>query len=397
EVRSGGPGKVMDTLIEREDVRLDEVLEMERSGRLRQLLERIQVENIKQEDGWTNRIDSAAIEQKLRENITEKAITVPFAFAVTNQDGEAFQNLRSRNYQGKASVWASAPLFPADLRSKDVVLNVQLDAGISTLFKEIGWLTFLSLLFTLTMLLLFVLLWRQLLSQTKLSQMKTDFIGNMSHELRTPLATISLAADSINHPKTSANPTAIKPLIETIKREHDRILRHVDRVLQMAHAGQGGFPLERTSLDLPSWVEQIVSAYEDRAKSEGKELTFHCDGEEARVEWDDLHVRSAIENLLDNALNYNPAGTNVLLQLSMKPSGVEITVKDDGVGISEDEQHLVFERFYRVQRGNLHEVKGFGLGLNYVQLVCEAHKGSLSLVSSRGKGAAFTMKLPKHG
>jgi two-component system phosphate regulon sensor histidine kinase PhoR len=247
------------------------------------------------------------------------------------------------------------------------------------------------------MLLLFVVLWRQLLSQARLSQMKTDFIGNMSHELRTPLATISLAADSIKHPKSAQKPEVIDPLIDTIKREHDRILRHVDRVLQMAHSDKGKFPLHRSALVLPSWLESIVQSYQVRANAQGQALSFNssCDG--LNVEWDELHMRSAVENLLDNALNYNPAGTHVVVTLNLDKDHAVIEVADDGIGISTDEQRLVFERFYRVQRGNIHAVKGFGLGLNYVQLVCQAHGGSLSLLSEEGVGSTFTMKIPKHG
>ncbi|NQV53382.1 MAG: HAMP domain-containing histidine kinase [Flavobacteriales bacterium] len=379
------------------DKAVTEVLHLEREGRLNAVVQRIRLENLSASEGIESRIDSAEIHGQLSESLRERGLLLPFAFAVVNGEGTEFEQFGSNTYtKDFDGIQVTRSLFPSDLFSKGIALNVQMQADFSDIFVEVLGMTALSLLFTLVMLLLFVAIWRKLLSQAKLSQMKSAFISNMSHELRTPLATISLATDALLHPKNKDDQEAMGGLVSTIRSEHDRILQHVDRVLQMANAEAGSLELKREKLALDPWLSKSVTHISAMALSKGMELEMDLQAS-VTADIDPLHMQSAIENLLDNAIKYNPKETHIKLSTRVSNEWIEIEVADSGIGIPAKDQPSVFDRFYRVQSGNIHAVKGFGLGLSYVRMVVLAHGGDIHLQSQEGKGSTFTIKLPVHG
>ncbi|MEO7175809.1 MAG: HAMP domain-containing sensor histidine kinase [Saprospiraceae bacterium] len=251
-----------------------------------------------------------------------------------------------------------------------------------------------SIAFTFIILLCFGYTIYVIFRQKKLSEIKTDFINNMTHELKTPIATISLAIDSISNPIISGNEAKVKRFAEIIKQENKRMLNQVERVLQIAQVEKKEFQLNVTSINMHEVIGQVVSNNELNIEQLNGSLQTKLDAHNVNI-WGDLtHITNIIYNLVDNATKYSANPPEILIETSDLPGGIEVMVHDKGIGMTRDQRHYIFDKFYRVPTGNLHDVKGFGLGLSYVKAMMEAHKGSVSVKSESGKGSTFTLYFP---
>jgi len=253
----------------------------------------------------------------------------------------------------------------------------------------------LSVLFTGIILFCFWYTIQVIIRQKKLSEMKNDFINNMTHEFKTPIATISLAADSIGSPMIMSHPDKIKRFVDIIRQENRRMNSQVERVLQMAMIDKKDFQLSLDDLNLHEVIQQAVDNFS--LQVEKREGTLYTDLQASRpvIEGDATHIASIIHNLLDNANKYSPEKPDITISTRDVPMGVEITVTDKGIGISKEARKHIFDKFYRVHTGNIHDVKGFGLGLSYVKAIMTAHKGLVDVKSEPGKGSSFTLTFPK--
>jgi two-component system phosphate regulon sensor histidine kinase PhoR len=224
--------------------------------------------------------------------------------------------------------------------------------------------------------------------------MKNDFINNMTHEFKTPIATISLAADSIGSPMIMSHPDKIKRFVDIIRQENRRMNSQVERVLQMAMIDKKDFQLSLDDLNLHEVIQQAVDNFS--LQVERREGTLRVDLQAKRpvVEGDATHIASIIHNLLDNANKYSPEKPDISISTRDVPMGVEITVTDKGIGISKEARKHIFDKFYRVHTGNIHDIKGFGLGLSYVKAIMTAHKGLVDVKSEPGKGSSFSLTFP---
>lgn len=252
----------------------------------------------------------------------------------------------------------------------------------------------LSVLFSGIILVCFWYTIRIIYRQKKLSEMKTDFINNMTHEFKTPIATISLATDSITSPMIIGTPDKIKRFVDIIRQENRRMNSQVERVLQMALIDKKDFQLNLEELNVHDVIQGAVDNFSLQIEKREGTLTTHLDAERPLVEGDATHITSVIHNLLDNANKYSPEKPQVTISTRNVSMGVEITVTDKGVGISKEARKNIFDKFYRVPTGNIHDVKGFGLGLSYVKAIITAHKGLIDVKSEAGKGSSFIITLP---
>ncbi len=232
-------------------------------------------------------------------------------------------------------------------------------------------------------------------TQKKLSEMKTDFINNMTHEFKTPIATISLAADSITNPSILSNEDKIKRFAKIIKQENKRMNNQVEKVLQMASLDKEDFDLNVTSLNLHEIIEQAVTNSRLQVEQKEGEVTTHLKAKDAYIEGDLTHISNIINNLLDNANKYSPEKPKISVHTRNVRGGVEVIVSDHGIGMSKDALKHIFDKFYRVHTGNIHDVKGFGLGLSYVKAMMVAHKGQINVKSELGKGSTFILTFSK--
>jgi two-component system phosphate regulon sensor histidine kinase PhoR len=253
----------------------------------------------------------------------------------------------------------------------------------------------LSVVFTGIILFSFWYTIQVIFRQKKLSEMKNDFINNMTHEFKTPIATISLAADSIGSPMIMSHPDKIKRFVDIIRQENRRMNSQVERVLQMAMIDKKDFQLSLDDLNLHEVIQQAVDNFSLQVEKRDGTLRTDLQATRPVIEGDATHIASIIHNLLDNANKYSPDQPDITISTRDVPMGVEIAVTDKGIGISKDARKHIFDKFYRVHTGNLHDVKGFGLGLSYVKAIMTAHKGLVDVKSEPGKGSSFTLTFPK--
>ena len=233
-----------------------------------------------------------------------------------------------------------------------------------------------------------------ILRQKKVSEMKNDFINNMTHEFKTPIATISLAADSIASPKVIQDESRINRFIGIIRQENKRMLQQVEKVLQMAQIDKKDFELKLSEVDMHEIIRQAVEHLTLQVQKREGQILVDLNAQQAVMEGDPTHLSNAIYNLLDNANKYSPEAPEIHISTVNLNGGIEIQVQDKGIGISKENQKHIFDKFYRVHTGNLHDVKGFGLGLSYVKAIANAHHGNIEVRSDPGKGSRFSLYLP---
>ena len=252
-----------------------------------------------------------------------------------------------------------------------------------------------SILFTGLILFCFVYTINVIVRQKQVSEMKNDFINNMTHEFKTPIATISLASDSILNPNIIGNQDKIKRFLGIIKQENKRMLSQVEKVLQMAVLDRKDFSLNKSEVNMIEVVNQAATHTSLLVESRDGVVRTHIKAETPIIIADQTHISNIVHNLLDNAYKYSPDKPEIDITLEDKGNGVKIIIQDNGIGMTADNQKNIFDKFYRVHTGNLHDVKGFGLGLSYVKAIVDAHGGTISVQSELGKGSSFIVTLPR--
>jgi two-component system phosphate regulon sensor histidine kinase PhoR len=290
-----------------------------------------------------------------------------------------FVNLKSRNFFSSKRPDRFYVLFPNEDR---FVLS-----SIWTMLSG-------SLLFTLVVIFGFTYTVNVIFRQKKLSDIKTDFINNMTHEFKTPIATISLAVDSMDNPKIAGNPDYTRRYANIIRDENKRMNAQVEKVLQMALLDRHEVKIQKDPVDIHSAI--VVAAESIRLQIEQKNGSLELDLNADRVDLqgDEVHLTNVFQNLLDNANKYTPENPKVKVETWNDKRGIFVGISDNGIGMNRDVQNRIFEKFYRVPKGNVHDVKGFGLGLSYVKAIIDAHEGSITVRSQVAKGSKFTIYLP---
>jgi two-component system phosphate regulon sensor histidine kinase PhoR len=301
--------------------------------------------------------------------------------------GNSGRNLFNPDY--KVKVFTSNQPSPGELR---VYFPNRNNIIWSSLWINFLWI----LIFALIILSCFGYTLTVIFRQKKLSEMKTDFINNMTHEFKTPIATISLAADSITTPVILSNSDKVKRFANIIKQENNRMNSQVEKVLQMALLDKRDFSLKLTPIDLHDVINTAVENISLQVEKKEGTVKAELHAKSPVVEGDLTHITNMVSNLLDNANKYSPEKPDITVITRNVPNGVEVTVKDKGIGMSKEARKQIFDKFYRVSTGNIHDVKGFGLGLSYVKAMIIAHKGQVDVKSELGKGSSFMLTFPFH-
>ncbi|MCB9360428.1 MAG: HAMP domain-containing histidine kinase [Flavobacteriales bacterium] len=231
-----------------------------------------------------------------------------------------------------------------------------------------------------------------ILKQKRLSEIKNDFINNITHEFKTPISTISLSADVLLQPNLS--PDRLKNYAKIIKDENNRLKNQVDKVLQLATLEKDKLKLENEKLDLHEIITDSVKSFELLVKQQKGEISSNLMASKYVIFGDRVHISNILYNLIDNAIKYSPKNPRIEIATNSTEEHIEISVKDNGLGIPEESQKNIFEKFYREPTGNRHDIQGYGLGLNYVKAIVEAYKGKIKLISKENEGSTFVIKLP---
>jgi two-component system phosphate regulon sensor histidine kinase PhoR len=230
--------------------------------------------------------------------------------------------------------------------------------------------------------------------QKRLSEVKTDFINNMTHELKTPISTIGLSSEMIMRTDASEEPDKIQQYAGLIFKENKRLQNQVERVLNIAKLDKNEIVLKKEAFEMHELLEEAKDNFEFNQMDAGGKITLNLNASKTSVNVDPVHISNVVFNLLDNAIKYCRETPDIKVSSSNDSRYFVLEIEDNGIGIKRDDLKMIFDKFYRVPTGNLHDVKGFGLGLYYVKLIIDSHDGDISVKSTVGKGTTFTVKLP---
>jgi len=255
------------------------------------------------------------------------------------------------------------------------------------------WLIFTAIFF-LILVFTFMYIINTIIKQKKLSEIKNDFINNMTHEFKTPISTISLASEVLLHANEDASPERIKKYSKIIYDENIRMRGQVDRVLQVARLDRDEFSLTKSEFDLHQLVRNTVQHLCFDECEKVTTVNYHFDADQFILNADEMHIKNVVTNLVDNAIKYSNNGTSLEIQTNNKQEGILLSIEDNGIGMSKDTVKHIFDKFYRIPTGNIHNVKGFGLGLYYVKNMVDAHGGHIEVNSEINKGSRFDIYLP---
>jgi two-component system phosphate regulon sensor histidine kinase PhoR len=285
-------------------------------------------------------------------------------------------------------------LFPNDDISPASFLHVYFPDKYKAIFMEMIAVLLSSAVFNTIIIACFAFAISTIIRQKKLSEVTRDFINNMTHEFKTPISTISLACQALQEPAMRANPRILERYLGIIKDENNRLGHQVEKVLQIASLEKGDFKLKIEPVDVHRLLQKAGENMKLSMESQGGQLSQQLEATQTIVQADKVHLTNIFYNLLDNAIKYSHQRPEIAITTEDGRSGIIISIADKGVGISKDVINRIFDKFYRVPTGNIHNVKGFGLGLSYVKTMIDAHHGQITVQSEPGQGSTFTIFLP---
>lgn len=260
--------------------------------------------------------------------------------------------------------------------------------------QDIVIITLLSLVFTLIIIIGYMSAVYQLIRQRKISQMKSDFINNMTHEFKTPIATINLALDSIKNPKIINDQEKILRYVKMIRDENKRMHGQVENVLRISRLKKKQVEINKEALDMHDVINDAISHVSLLSNDKKGTITTDFEAIQSEILVNQFHMTNVLVNMLENALKYSDNRPKIDVFTQNTNKNLIIKIIDEGIGISKNAQKQIFNKFYREQKGNIHDVKGHGLGLAYVKEILDSHHGTVFVESEKGKGSTFTIKLP---
>jgi len=349
-------------------------------------------------DEWQpvkNRIEPATLDSLLSQTLTEAGIDLAYAFAVISSPADSLSIVQPPAYTDELRQSPyRARLFPADLFAPRHELVVYFPGHTGYLWRQMGPLFAATFVLMLVIIICFILAVRTIVVQRRLADRMVGFINNMTHEFKTPISTVALACEAINRPAVLAQQDKVVRYSRMIGDENKRMQGQVEKILQMAVLEKGDYELQLAPIDVHEIIRRAVEGITLQIEHRGGTISCTLEATAHVVLADGVHLTNVINNLLDNANKYSPQAPVVTLSTQNEDEGIVIKITDQGTGIQEKDRKLVFDKYYRVPAGNLHDVKGFGLGLSYVKLMVAAHHGHVSLTSEYGRGTQVTVWLP---
>nr|WP_321405681.1 HAMP domain-containing sensor histidine kinase [uncultured Carboxylicivirga sp.] len=351
---------------------------------LRTLLQDVPIEN---------RIDNMRLQQYLFQAFEDRGIPFLYEYAIINQKGEmAFQTESFIENPEQYKIYQRR-LFPNDIHAKANFIKVHFIQMPNPIFESLG-LVIPSAAFTLIMIFLSIITIMIIVRQKRVDQIKNDFINNMTHEFKTPISTISLASQMLKDGSVIKTPKTLMHISSVIQDESKRLSFQVEKVLQMAIFEKGKKGLKLKNIDVNDLIHNVTNNFRIKVENANGKIIERLEAKNSIISVDDVHFTNVIYNLLDNAVKYKMGAPVLYVKTWNKNNGIVISIKDNGMGISKDNLKRIFEKFYRVPTGNVHDVKGFGLGLAYVKKIVEDHGGEISVESELKVGTKFDIFLP---
>lgn len=356
-------------------------------------LKRVASKVVQEISTWEEDVPIERVNEVLKKELENRNIPIPFELGILKDSTVTGKSDRADTLLLDKSKY-KVNLYPNGIFQKNALLSVYFPDKDSFIYQTLNWLLFISLIFSIIVLVTFAFSIYFILKQKKISEMKSDFINNMTHEFKTPIATISVAADSVMNQKIIENPERIGYFIEMIKKENARMNRQVEDILTIARLDKKDFEFRWEAINLHEVIEDAIQSIVLQVEKKGGSLVSELTAVNPVATSDASHFANLIYNLLDNANKYSLHAPEIKIATANTGKGVVITVEDKGIGMTKTVQSRIFERFYRQTSGNIHNVKGFGLGLSYVKAVLEANHGAISVHSEPGKGSRFEVFIP---
>jgi signal transduction histidine kinase len=358
-----------------------------------QIVMQLETEFMQRQIPIEQRFNANTISNILDKSLTSMGLNLDFEFAIT--DDLSNVKIQSEDFDIKRrSECYKFNMEPGTVFSNPDILMVDFPNKKQYALESIYAQLATSILLVLIFIIVFGVTLYALIKQKKLSEIKNDFINNMTHEFKTPIATIRLAAASVKNKKTQANPVAMNKMLDIITQETNRMNHHVEQVLQMAVLDKQNLELNKEKEEINEIVYDSIHNIELVVEEKGGKITLNQCADNTILNIDRDLIANALNNLLDNAIKYSKDSPEITVISFIKGDKFCISIEDKGIGMSKEIQNKVFDRFYRAPMGNVHNIKGFGLGLNYAREIVLAHKGLINVKSNHGKGSTFTISLP---
>ncbi len=345
------------------------------------------------------RLNAVWIDTLLRFELHNQGIYLPYSFEILTANNDSLIFSKAMDVTGAKPAFIRANTYETSIFSKDVIRD---PGKIKISFPQKSSLILNRMTATMATTggLLLVLVFCMgytifsIIKQKKISEMKTDFINNMTHEFKTPVSTIMIASEALRDNEIMADKSRVSRLANIIYEENARLGSHIERVLNVARIEKNDFKLEKKPLDVNEMISIVIDSMALKLQKHNVQLTLNLDAINAVVLADELHFSNIIYNLIDNAIKYSTSTPDITIITENKNEQIVIKVVDKGIGMSRDQQTKIFEQFYRIPTGNLHDVKGFGLGLSYVNTIVKRLNGVISVHSEKDKGSNFELKFP---
>jgi len=339
-----------------------------------------------------SRINSNELNNKLKRQLKNRGVETPFKFAI--YDRGMLTSVKSGYFKIKKGKSYQVTLFADDDGNSNYQLYVNFPEKETYLLSSISKNLILSILFIVMIISVFATTLYQLNKQKQIAAIKTDFINNMTHEFKTPIATINLALDAIKNPQIIDNKEKVLNYVRMIREENKRMHAQVETVLRISKLDKNQLEVSKEVIDMHDVIEDALSHVQLLVDDKGGTLTTQLKGIQTEVLGNAFHLTNVFVNILDNAIKYTEDKPAISLVTENASNALLIHISDKGLGMSKTAVKNVFEKFYREETGNIHNIKGHGLGLSYVKKIIELHQGKVSVESEKGKGSTFTIKLP---
>ena len=349
--------------------------------------------SIKELQKIDERINKRQIDSLLHAKFSEKGIATPYLFEVRKINGDKmiFSNFNDNSKPSSVGFYKIV-LFPGEMFAERGYLSVSFPDQTSFVIKSISVMLGVSILVLIIIVFLFYKTVQLLISQKNLADIRSDLINNITHEFKTPLATVSLACEALVEPQLMDKEQSYLKYVGIIKDENFRLQSMVENVLNTSLFENGGLILEKAEIDFHQLLTELVNSFEMRINESTGSITTELNANNSVLYGDRLHIRNAIANLLDNAIKYSDESPDIKIKTFSTSTKLNLEIEDNGIGIPKHHAKKIFDTFYRVPTGNIHNVKGYGIGLSYTKKIIALHNGNIHVESKPGKGSIFKIE-----
>ena len=346
--------------------------------------------NVKLNEDKKDSIDKSLIDSLLSIELEDRGIDVDFKIKIIDSD---LDMVSYPIIDSDKNLVYSTNLFPNDVFPSRTILSVRFYDKTEYFLQTIGIMLFLSFLFISIVIAVFYQTVKMLIKQKKITDIKNDLINNITHEFKTPISTISLACEALNEPELNKEKSLFEKYTGMIKFENNRLRLLVENLLNTAIRENDKIEIKKADVNLNDLLTNVINGFDEKVKDREGKINFSAD-KEIILKADEFHLMNIFNNLIDNALKYCENSPNIEIVIKSNKGYAQIFIKDNGIGISKKNLSSIFDAFYRVPTGNVHNVKGYGIGLNYAKKFIEAHNGNIFVESRLGRGTTFEIRLP---